>query len=139
MDQLALVRRVVSQGHAARNQAGIKVRQPVAQLRVKLADPSDEPALEAHSALILDELNVKSLETVSAEGELATYLVRPRADVLGPKHGGLLPEIEWALQARSEEHGARLRPERGSCFRRGWGTDGEGGSRGGRGHPRPAR
>ncbi|MFQ5946165.1 MAG: DUF5915 domain-containing protein, partial [Anaerolineae bacterium] len=109
MEEMEIVRRVASQGHAARNQAGIKVRQPLAQVLVKVAQSSDASALRGHSELLLDELNVKTLELVADERELATYRLRPRSDLLGPKHGGLLSEIEAALQTESQDLGAGLR------------------------------
>ena len=70
-----LVMKVSSLGRAARSQAGIKVRQPLAKVIVKVGSRRDREVLERLKAQVLDELNVKGLEfadpdfVVSAEGE----------------------------------------------------------------------
>ncbi|HEX5369859.1 MAG TPA: isoleucine--tRNA ligase, partial [Dehalococcoidia bacterium] len=56
-----LVMRVASLGRAARAKAQIKVRQPVAELFVKLPTQAEERALERLAPQLLDELNVKAL------------------------------------------------------------------------------
>jgi len=70
-----LVMKVSSLGRAARSQAGIKVRQPLAKVIVKVQSKRDREVLEQLKPQVLDELNVKSLGfadpdfEVSAEGE----------------------------------------------------------------------
>src|SRR5439155_19221085 len=68
--QMERVLQLVNLGRAARNKAGIKVRQPVARLLV--AGPSELGNLESH---VLDELNAKALERVADGGALADYEV----------------------------------------------------------------
>jgi len=60
MLETELVMKVVRMGRAARNTAGIKVRQPLAVFYVSLAG-SDWEAVKRNERLILDELNVKTL------------------------------------------------------------------------------
>jgi isoleucyl-tRNA synthetase len=56
-----LVMKVSSLGRAARSKAGIKVRQPLAQVMVKLRDEDDREGLERLKSQVLEELNVKEL------------------------------------------------------------------------------
>ncbi|MFO0931349.1 MAG: isoleucine--tRNA ligase [Planctomycetota bacterium] len=62
--RMEALRTVVSLGHAARNRAGHRVRQPLAGLTTGHSDPAVMDFLDAHRAVVLDELNVKRLDLV---------------------------------------------------------------------------
>ena len=62
------VMRVVRLGRAARNAAGIKVRQPLATLYVGVSAGSEWKAVKRNERLILDELNVKALAKIPHKG-----------------------------------------------------------------------
>jgi isoleucyl-tRNA synthetase len=66
-----LAMKVCSLGRAARSQAGIKVRQPLAHLVVGVASSGEKKVLERLKPQILEELNVKELKLVDSEAELA--------------------------------------------------------------------
>jgi isoleucyl-tRNA synthetase len=68
MTETESVMRVVRLGRAARNAAGIKVRQPLAALYVRMAADSEREAVKRNERLILDELNVKALAEIPSEG-----------------------------------------------------------------------
>lgn len=53
-------------GRAARSEAGIKVRQPLARLLVKVNSKWQQQALQRLAAQILEEVNVKGMEVVAA-------------------------------------------------------------------------
>src|SRR5207249_207455 len=57
-DMVALLR-LVTLGSAARNAARIKVRQPLAELRVKPGSDADRRAVQRFADQICEELNVK--------------------------------------------------------------------------------
>jgi isoleucyl-tRNA synthetase len=65
-----LVMKVSSLGRAARSQAGIKVRQPLAKVVVGVASNKEQESLERLKPQILEELNVKNMEFVSSVTEL---------------------------------------------------------------------
>ncbi len=93
---MALVQKVASLGLAARNRAGIKVRQPLQELVVSL--PAEEaPRLQALADLVLDELNVKGLRVAPAE-EVISYRVSLNPAKLGPRLGAKLKATQAALQ-----------------------------------------
>ncbi|GAI02726.1 unnamed protein product, partial [marine sediment metagenome] len=56
-----LAMKVSSLGRAARSQAGVKVRQPLAHVVVSVASHSEQATLERLKAQVLEELNVKDL------------------------------------------------------------------------------
>jgi isoleucyl-tRNA synthetase len=47
--------------------------------------------------IVVDELNVKSLDYVKEAGELVSYKVLPNLKILGPRLGKLLPAVRAAL------------------------------------------
>jgi len=95
--RMALVREIVSLGRAARMSAKLKVRQPLSQVEVVLADWSHEPWLEAHTDLICEELNVKRVEFVKKADQYITYTVLPDLKRLGPRLGKRLPALRKLL------------------------------------------
>jgi len=62
MEATKLAMKVSSMGRAARSQAGIKVRQPLAEVIVSVAGSREQALLEPLMPQILDELNVKGLK-----------------------------------------------------------------------------
>ncbi len=107
-ERMALVREIVSLGRAARMSAKLKVRQPLSQVEVVLADWSHEPWLEAHAKLICEELNVKRVEFVKKADQYITYTVLPDLKRLGPRLGKRLPGLRKLL---SEADGGKLLAE----------------------------
>ena len=128
--EMAEVRRVVTLGHQARAQSGIKLRQPLRRLVVQGADGAS-----SHADEIADELSVKEVEFGPVE---ATELrVKPNLPVLGPKLGKELGAVRAALEAGKFEElddgrlrvdGYELSPDEVLVERRGkegWAVAGE--------------
>ncbi len=57
-----LAMEISSMGRAVRSQAGIKVRQPLARMWVKVMSEAEKRSIQRMEAQILEEVNVKSLE-----------------------------------------------------------------------------
>jgi len=94
--QMDLARRVASLGLSARGNAGLKVRQPLARVLVNVSEGSAELSAELVD-IVVDELNIKSLEFVSDAGELVSYKVMPNNKLLGPRFGPDFPKVRAAL------------------------------------------
>ena len=91
-DSMQRVIDIVSLGRAARNTAGMKVRQSAAALYVKgAALPQDLVSL------IEEELNVKKVLFVEDARAFTSYLLKPQMRTLGPRYGKLLGKIGQAL------------------------------------------
>jgi isoleucyl-tRNA synthetase len=95
--RMNLVREIVSLGRSARMQASLKVRQPLAKVEVILTDRRHLPWLEAHSALVCEELNVKEVDYAPAADQYIDYTVLPDLKRLGPRLGKRLPALRKAL------------------------------------------
>jgi isoleucyl-tRNA synthetase len=88
-DDIRLAIKVSSLGRAARSQAGIKVRQPLARVIVSLASNKEQESLERLKPQILEELNVKGLKIISSESELHT-----QPDIVVATEGGYTVAID---------------------------------------------
>ncbi|MDX2198716.1 MAG: isoleucine--tRNA ligase [Phycisphaerae bacterium] len=97
-DEMDLVREIVSAGRAARTDAKLKVRQPLARVEIILARHEHEQWLQSHAPLIAEELNVKAVEFATSADQYVTYQIKPNFKALGPKFGKLAPQIGGALQ-----------------------------------------
>ena len=98
------VRTVVALGHSARNDAGIKLRQPLARRRWSPPTPRRRDHIEAHAELVAAELGVKEVRLADSSDEFAEAEVMPNLKLLGPKYGrdlgmirGLLREGDFTL------------------------------------------
>ncbi|MFQ8600626.1 MAG: DUF5915 domain-containing protein, partial [Oscillospiraceae bacterium] len=94
-ENMDAVLKIVVLGRAARNEAGIKNRQPLAAMYVGAAQP-----LEVYyQQIIEEELNVKAVEFTSDMSRFSSYSFKPQLKTLGPKYGKRLGEIRTALAA----------------------------------------
>jgi isoleucyl-tRNA synthetase len=88
-----LVRQIVTLGHAVRDKANIKVRQPLASAQVGLPANMDEKIVLLQKEVICEELNVKDLKILNDVGEYVKRVVTPNAKVLGPRYGKDVQQI----------------------------------------------
>lgn len=96
-DEMRLVMRLVSLGHAARNSVQIKVRQPLARAAFSL--PSAQAAIVyAYADLIADELNVKAVTVLDDPQAVVTYELNPLPQMLGSRFGKDFPALQKMLR-----------------------------------------
>ncbi len=79
-----MVRDLVSLGRSAREDAQIKVRQPIGKI---ILDQKNKDYLGDLTGLILDELNVKEIEFDADLKEFIDYQIKPNFKVAGPALG----------------------------------------------------
>jgi isoleucyl-tRNA synthetase len=89
---------IVALGRAARERAGIKVRQPLATLYVRVPGRRAEADVNLVRDIILEELNVRSLVFAGDDDEFLDYSIRPNLPALGPRFGKRIPAVRAALQ-----------------------------------------
>lgn len=87
------VRKIVALGHAVRDKANLKVRQPLNMVQVALPKIISEKLVLQQKDVICEELNVKNLEILKDVHEVVTQVVTPNAKLLGPKYGKDVQEI----------------------------------------------
>jgi isoleucyl-tRNA synthetase len=102
-----LVMRLVSLGHAARQKANRKVRQPLAEAAFSVGNASERAAVETYADLFMDELNVKQVRLLDSAVEAVSHTVKPLPKQLGQKYGNKFPAIQKAILAMNAEEAAR--------------------------------
>ena len=106
------LRTLATLGRAAREDAGVKVRQPLARMvcvvpvRGALSGAGEaraEGMLRELTPLLAAELNIKEIEFISSAADLVTLKARPNFRSLGKKFGKETPLAAEAVQALSSE------------------------------------
>jgi len=99
MSQIRLLARL---GRAAREEVGIKVRQPLSRV-VCIIPGADHSALEPLLPLLASELNVKEVTFAMSADTLVKLSARPNYRSLGKKFGKSTPLAAKAVEALSSE------------------------------------
>jgi isoleucyl-tRNA synthetase len=121
-----LARRVVALGRTARASSGLRTRQPLPAVRVKLpasagGSLSADAGVNAELvAQVLEELNVKALEVLDDASEMVERSLYPLLPVIGPRRGSEVGAIMAGARAgtwrqlddgRVEVNGIELAPD----------------------------
>ncbi|MEG2233859.1 MAG: isoleucine--tRNA ligase, partial [Oscillospiraceae bacterium] len=101
MDEVLLA---VTLGRAARNEAALKNRQPLANIFIS----GEREIPEMYCDIIKEELNIKNLEFVDDATSFVSYTFKPQLKILGAKYGKQIGEIRTAL---SEVDGSTKKKE----------------------------
>ena len=91
------LKKLVELGRSARNQSNQKIRQPLAKASYAMESDVIAAFVEENKDIILDELNVKSIERLTKAGQLISYNIKPNLRSLGQKYGKGLAEIKQLL------------------------------------------
>jgi len=102
-----LIVRLVSLGHAARQKANRKVRQPLPEAAFSVGNATERKAVEAYAEIIADELNVKKVRLLDTATEAVSHIIKPLPKQLGQKYGNRFPAIQNAILALNPEEVAR--------------------------------
>ena len=94
-EKMDLVRKIVTLGRSSREDAGIKVRQPLSEI---LLDKSHETLLQDVLSLIKDELNVKEVVFSDDLSKYMNFELKPNfkvaGSILGKNVGALAKELK---------------------------------------------
>ena len=97
-EQVAMTRRVVELGRAARAESAIKIRQPLQRALISAQGWSSLPADMKDQ--ISDELNVLELEDIAhADGDLVDISVKANFKTLGAKYGKAVQDVAKLIAA----------------------------------------
>lgn len=100
-------RQLAALGRSAREEAGIRTRQPLAAVHAVV--PGGRRLPGAVIDLLADELNVKKVVFLSDSGDLLRLSGKANFGVLGPKHGTETPAVAGAVGDLGAEALTRLR------------------------------
>ncbi|MEJ5201107.1 MAG: isoleucine--tRNA ligase [Anaerolineales bacterium] len=95
--EMTLTMKLASLGHAARNKANRKVRQPLAEAAFAVGNVDERAVIDKYADLLADELNVKKVRALDTATEAVDYTLNPLPKQLGQKYGSRFPRIREAL------------------------------------------
>ncbi|MBN1443733.1 MAG: isoleucine--tRNA ligase, partial [Planctomycetes bacterium] len=113
--RMRIVRDLVALGRAARVEARLRVRQPLREAVVVMADPSAVEEISDLTAVVEGELNVKKVVFASDADRYVEHILKPNFKAIGPRLGRLVQKLKPAL---AQADAALLRAElqaRGAC------------------------
>ena len=104
-EKMDLVRDLVTLGRNAREEASIKVRQPISEV---ILDGKNEKTIGDLTDLIKEELNVKKVTFAKNLGEFMNFIVKPNFKVVGKMLGAKLGEFQQKLSGLTDEEISKL-------------------------------
>ena len=105
--RMALAQQVTSMILSLRKKEQIVVKQPLQRIAIPAIDAEQQQRIAAMQQLILDEVNVKELQFVEAQGMLVKQ-VKCNFRTMGKKFGKLMKSVNAAVLAMSQEQIAEL-------------------------------
>ncbi len=94
-EAMRVVREIVELGRRVRNEAKIKLRQPLREAVVHLA--GDHTVVRSLFPLAAQELNVRDVAFAESTAELGRWRARPNFRALGPRLGSRVKDVAAAL------------------------------------------
>ena len=91
------LQRVVELGRGARAASGMKTRQPLPEVLVRVRSEEELAGLKRLEDQLLEELNVKSANYLDVHADFVDYTVKPNLPRVGKRLGKLIPELKRAL------------------------------------------
>lgn len=100
--------RIVGLVRAMRMKSNLKVRQPLQKIIVPVKSAADQRELERMQDVILEEINVKSVEYVTDESSIIKKKAKPNFKSIGPKFGKAVQPVAARLKELTAAEIARL-------------------------------
>ncbi len=95
---MATLVKVVELGRAARAGSGVKTRQPLPELLVRVPTEAQLEGLKRFERELLEELNVKSVRYLDVTADFVEYSIRPNLPLVGKRLGKKIPALRKALE-----------------------------------------
>jgi isoleucyl-tRNA synthetase len=101
--KMEMARKITSIVLRIRNKANINVRQPLSRIILPVSSTKDKSAIESVKNIILDEVNVKTIEYVKDDSGIVHKSAKANFPVLGSKLGGLMKSTAAKIQTLSSD------------------------------------
>ena len=101
-EEMKMAQDITSMVLALRRKANLKVRQPLAMIMVPVMSEAQKSSVEAMSALIKNEVNVKEIKFVGNDEGVLVKKVKPDFKKLGPKFGKIMKLLAAQITAMSQ-------------------------------------
>ncbi|MDO4789621.1 MAG: isoleucine--tRNA ligase [Porphyromonas sp.] len=101
--RMELAQNVSSMVLALRRKANLKVRQPLTRIIVPTIDKEFKKNLKMIEHIVINEVNVKAIETVDPSDSVIVKRVKPNFKALGPKCGAHMKQVAAYLTALEQD------------------------------------
>jgi len=101
-EKMQNILRTVNMGRALRNEASIKIRQPLSEIVIYNPQGRQKKLIEGMENLIKEELNVKDIRFTSNYSDVVIKKAEPIYKVIGPKFGKLVNQAAEKIRSFSE-------------------------------------
>ena len=101
--QMKMAQDITSMVLSLRRKVNLKVRQPLQTIMIPILEETQRQEIEAMSALILNEVNVKGIKYVDNEDGVLVKRVKPDFKKLGPKFGKIMKQVAAAIASMSQK------------------------------------
>jgi isoleucyl-tRNA synthetase len=105
--EMADARKLAALGRAAREESGLRVRQPLREMKVVV--PGGRRLSEEVTELLRDEVNVGRVSFLDADDAIVRLVVKPDFSALGPRFEGDAPRVAEAVGELGDAEARRLR------------------------------
>jgi isoleucyl-tRNA synthetase len=96
-ERMSLAQDLTSMVFSLRKKENLRVRQPLQKMMVPVLNPEFRANVDAISALVLAEVNVKELDFMDADSGVLVKKIKPNFKTLGPKYGKDMKSISGAI------------------------------------------
>ncbi|MDR2041527.1 MAG: isoleucine--tRNA ligase [Tannerella sp.] len=107
-ERMQLAQAISSMVLALRRKVGIKVRQPLQTVMIPATDARQKEHIEAVKDLILNEVNVKSLQFAEDTAGVLVKKIKPDFKKLGPRYGKIMKPLAAAIRTMSQQEIAAI-------------------------------
>jgi isoleucyl-tRNA synthetase len=97
-ERMEYAQKIVSTARSLRNEAQIKVRQPLSELVIRTDDDKQKAQIEAMTSLICEELNVKNVRFIEDITGIMELSAKPNFKTLGAKAGKLMGKLAASIK-----------------------------------------
>lgn len=109
--KMQLAQKISSLVLSIRQKEKIKVRQPLQKIMIPILDGEQKADIEAVSALIRSEVNVKEIELLDDASGILVKQIKPNFKVLGPKFGKDMKAIAAAVNQLGQDEIQKIEQE----------------------------
>ncbi|MCF8226706.1 MAG: isoleucine--tRNA ligase [Bacteroidales bacterium] len=107
-ERMNIAQTVTSMVLGLRRKVNIKVRQPLNKIMIPVLDHTFKEKLDGVKELILNEVNVKSLEYLHDTEGILVKKIKPDFKRLGPRYGALMKQIAAAVAKMDQKEIAAI-------------------------------
>lgn len=107
-DRMMQAQIIVSLARSLREKAKIKTRQPLRRILLPVDSPTMRRQLQTVEDIIIEEINVKTIEYVSDDTNIVRRSAKPNFKVIGKKYGGETKTVAQAIKSLTSEQVRRL-------------------------------